>query len=394
MLAIVQKNTLITQGDDCMKREDYIEAVSFYKKAIAIDAKDISTNEKLAAALKGAEDYKTAEAVYAMLDKNTAASAINKFYYAQVLCINQKYLEATLVYQSYFNQNPNDSLANEFKNFGEKIKTMLADTGRYNLINIPQNTSASDEGPAFCLYDLCITTNHQKTLARQRTFNLYMAYGDSFALAFPEKFKGDMQLNEGPATFSNNGKEMIFTRSNYPNKGTDGLIKQGLYHADFDAKTKKWVNVKPLNLTNYNYNVMQPSLSKDGSTLFFASDMNGGMGGTDIYVSYKKGDTWSTPVNAGSSINTTGNEKTPFIAPDGILYFASDSRAGLGGFDIYSAKFSHGISGRATNLGASINSAYNDFGFITNPSGTSGYIVSNRPGGKGGNDIYQFKPVR
>jgi hypothetical protein len=168
----------------------------------------------------------------------------------------------------------------------------------------------------------------------------------------------------------------------------------GLYHADYDAGKKKWVNIKPLDFIDYNYNFEQPSLSKDDTTLYFVSDIRGGFGGSDIYVSHKRDNKWSAPVNLGKRINTKGKEQTPFIANDSTLYFASDSRLGLGGLDIYSVKFIDDAWGFPVNLGVPLNSAYDDFGYISDATGQSGYIVSNRPGGKGGNDIYQFTSLK
>ncbi len=387
-----QDNSDIRKGDECMKRGDYDRASGFYYHA-AKGSTLMIANKRLAKALVSLGDYENAEMIYKTLASGSPDSAIEWFYYAQVLRRNGKYNEAGKAYQTYFKSRPADPLAEEFRDFETRVKLIPYDSIGYKLINIPENTSGSDVGPTFCYIDLCFSSNRGITGQAKQTYDLYIRHaGNPSNPAAPEKLKGDIngKLNEGPAAFSRNGREIIFTRSNYGHKGADGIMRTGLYHADYDSVSKNWINITPLGFIDYNFNFMQPSLSKDGSMLFFVSDMNSGLGETDIYVSYKHDNIWTKPANLGSGINTIGREETPYIADDGSLYFSSDSRMGLGGLDIYSAKLKDGVWGQAKNLGAPFNSSYNDFGYIKAPSGNTGYLVSNRPAGKGGNDIYQF----
>jgi hypothetical protein len=104
----------------------------------------------------------------------------------------------------------------------------------------------------------------------------------------------------------------------------------------------------------------------------------------------KEGKEWGAPVNLGKGINTAGKEMFPYLANDSMLYFATDCRVGLGGLDIYYATFTNGAWGQVHNMGAPFNSSFDDFGLVLDPTGTSGYLVSNRPGGKGSDDIYRF----
>jgi tetratricopeptide (TPR) repeat protein len=390
--AVSQNNADIKKGDAYMRKADYAQAAAYYTKAVNSNKRGIAENEKLGRALTALGDYQNAEPVYRLLASLLPDSAMERFDYAQVLRRNLKYGEADKAYQAYFKAHADDPLADEFRNFETKVKPLFADTDRYKLIDITQNNAGANEGPSFCVYFVCYRSKGHPSDSVKKAYELYLLQGGNPSNpAAPEKSKGDISgsLNEGPATFGHNGREMIFTRSN-GHKSADGQIKLGLYHADYDSTEKKWVNIAPLNFIDYDYNFMQPSLSKDGSMLFFASDMKGGWGETDIYVCYKQGKTWSAPVNPGRGINTRGKEETPFIADDGVLYFTSDSRMGLGGLDIYSATLSGGAWGHAKNLGAPINSAYDDFGYILVPAGHSGYLVSNRPDSMGGNDIYQF----
>ncbi len=137
----------------------------------------------------------------------------------------------------------------------------------------------------------------------------------------------------------------------------------------------------------------QPSISADGRTLYFVSDRSDGFGGYDIYRAVKGDDgTWSTPVNLGPQINSKGNEKSPFIHPDGkTLYFSSDGWPGLGGYDIFFTKLNeNGSWSKPKNIGYPINSPEDEIGFFVSTDGTLGFFASNKFAGKGGWDLYSF----
>ncbi len=162
---------------------------------------------------------------------------------------------------------------------------------------------------------------------------------------------------------------------------------QSLYTADA-AGENRFTNVKKMGFNNVNYSLAQPSLSADGVTLFMVSDVPGGYGGTDIYVSYFHRGQWTLPQNLGPSINTEKDEAYPFIHKDGTLYFSSDGHEGVGGLDVFEAT-KVGNDYLVFNLGAPINSPYNDLGFIINDVKRTGYFASNRVGGYNYNDIYE-----
>ena len=137
----------------------------------------------------------------------------------------------------------------------------------------------------------------------------------------------------------------------------------------------------------------QPSISSDGKTIFFVSDRSGGVGGYDIYKSVKKGNgEWGDPINLGSNINSQGNEKSPFIHPDGkTLYFSSDGWMGLGGYDIFFSRLKDDSTwSKPVNIGYPINSPEDEIGFFVSTNGTKGFFASNKFQGKGGWDLYSF----
>lgn len=390
----------IKRGDRQMRNSQFDKAAASYKKAADLNAKDTTAWQKLGVALLMEEDYTSAEAVYKAIVANPVSAPINKFYLGQVLRINGKYDEAGKAYKDFALASPNDSRANEFKNFAEDVKPLLNDLKVYELTNVPENSEASDIGPALWNGGMIYASNRGEgsgvkisdLWSGRGYYDLYGIQPGTPGDVLPaEKLKGKInrRLNEGPATFSVDGKEMFFTRTNYKKKGADGIRRLGLYHADWAGK-KGWTNIQPLPFNNNDYNISHPAISKDGSKLYFISDMPGSFGETDIYVSAKNGTTWENPVNLGKEINTPGREMFPAIADDGTLYFASDSRVGLGGLDIYSANASGNKFINVRNLGAPVNTAYDDFGYVSDETLRNGYMVSNRTGGLGDDDIYKF----
>ncbi len=202
------------------------------------------------------------------------------------------------------------------------------------------------------------------------------------------------KYHEGPATFSRDGSRVIFTRNNYNNgkyrQSSDGINKLKLYTATQTSGT--WEDVTELPFNSNEYSTGHPALSKDDNLLYFASDMPGGFGGTDLYLSRWDGKKWGTPVNLGPEINTKGSEMFPYVDQKGNLYFSSDGHAGLGGLDLFFAQLTNtGDKAVAVqNLGEPINSSKDDFGLVTDGERKMGYFSSNRKNGGADDDLYRF----
>lgn len=201
------------------------------------------------------------------------------------------------------------------------------------------------------------------------------------------------KYHEGPSVFFKDGSKVIFTRNNFLNgkyrKSSDGINKLKLYTAD--ASGTSWKNVQDLPFNSDEYSTGHPALSPDEKLLFFVSDMPGGFGGTDIYVSRIDGNGWSAPVNLGKEVNSKGNEMFPYLDTKGNLYFSSDGHAGLGDLDIFVVRTNGAIAtGKPKNLGSPINSSKDDFGILTDGELKTGYFSSNRKRGGADDDIYTF----
>lgn len=225
----------------------------------------------------------------------------------------------------------------------------------------------------------------------------YVSSKDSTKWGIPHLFSKELTtyFNDGPITFNQQGNIIYFGRNNNIKKSladvSDNNNTLGIYSAEII--NGKWMNITPFPYNSDSYSLLTPSLSNDGQRLYFASDMPGGYGGTDLYYSYLTDEGWSEMVNLGSSINTPENESFPFICKSGRLFFASEGHNGMGGKDIYFSQQVNGIWLKPFHLDADINTEKDDFGLVTDETFQSGLFSSNR---QGSDDIYRFslKPIQ
>lgn len=197
----------------------------------------------------------------------------------------------------------------------------------------------------------------------------------------------DANANEGTPAFSKDGNTMVFAR------GNSGKSKDPSPDVDLYISTKRdgnWSTPERLAISDSIGWDGSPAFSRDGKTLYFASNRRGGKGGLDLYrAPLDNSGRFGRPINLGSTINTRGNELFPYVSEDGKLYFSSDGHPSLGGLDLFVASRS-GDEIQIEHLGVPINSVGDDFGLFLADS-TQGYFSSNRVGGKGDDDIYYFE---
>jgi len=199
--------------------------------------------------------------------------------------------------------------------------------------------------------------------------------------------------HDGTATISADGNTMYFGSESFnikkgfeKDKTPSKIYKRGkIYLFKATRMDEQWINPTPLPFNKVNYSVRNPSLSNDGKTLYFSSDMPGGFGGEDIWKVSIKSDSYGTPENLGSKVNSSANESFPFSANDGTLYFSSNKDGGLGGLDVYKLQ-----NNELSHLGVPINSAKDDFAFFLNQKEKIGFLSSNR--GES-DDIYLITPI-
>ncbi|MFT6964517.1 MAG: hypothetical protein ACJAWV_004258 [Flammeovirgaceae bacterium] len=170
--------------------------------------------------------------------------------------------------------------------------------------------------------------------------------------------------------------------------------KSNPHHELFEATISgenTWTNLQSFPFESGLFSYSHPTISADELTMYLVSDQPSGLGGTDIYVSHYKNESWTKPQNVGAPINTSKNEVYPFLHADKTLYFASDGHNGLGGLDIFEVIHAEEQVVEIVNLGAPINSKQDDFSLILSENKRAGYFASNRIGGVGSNDIYVLR---
>lgn len=226
----------------------------------------------------------------------------------------------------------------------------------------------------------------------RRLFNIYLAgRKDTAAWDIPTVINtGRNELfNNGPLAVAPDGKTLYFTseiETGEPARNRKFRNHSGIFIGDIAGNELK--SIRPFRFNNSSYDIGQPSLSSDGKYMFFASDMPGGQGGSDIYYCEFINGEWSEPVNAGAQVNSAGRENYPYLHQSGKLYFSSDRSGGAGGLDIYVSQGINGSWGEPVRLPEPVNSSRDDFAFIAMPDLERGYFASNR---RRSDDIYEFR---
>lgn len=269
---------------------------------------------------------------------------------------------------------------------------------RYTIYPLSISSAYSEMGPAIGPEGQLLFSSNRPVRSIIRRFNardrqaFYQLWEsrptELTTLSAPQAFAPQLSspLNNGPLRFSADGRQMYLTRN------SEGHSVAELDIVLFSRLYDKWPReASSLPLKIRGYSIMHPAIAPDNERLYFASDMPGGYGGMDLYYSVRRGGFLSRPVNLGPQINSSGNEVFPYVDPEGRLFFASDGLPGAGGLDVFVSHILQNNFSPPLNLGAGLNSAADDFGFIWYQNEKSGYFVSNRPGGKGQDDLYAFE---
>lgn len=398
-------NAHVREGDRHFQQMAYARAVESYTAAAEMGAVNEHVTKRLAESHLRLGNTMEAERWYAVVVKFLNREARDLYNYAEALKSNERYQEAEEWMDRYLAmvEPEGGQMRSNITGFARKY---AQDKDRFTVKPVGINSPAVDFGTTWLGRDkVLFSSSRNPTFAIERKaamndqpfLDLFVAdvlpNGD---LADPKPLQGSVntKYHEGPATANANGDVIWFTRNSYfqgrSHRSRQGISRLAIYRATAQ-NGPAFGNVEQFLYNNSEVSIAHPSLSGDGQRLYFVSDMPGGFGGTDIYVCRLQDGKWGEPENLGPIINTTQNEAFPFIAADGVLYFASNGHPGLGGMDIFAAKpaGSKGFSA-PLNVGAPVNSSRDDIAFIVDPTTTRGYFTSNRPGGTGDDDIYSF----
>jgi len=248
-----------------------------------------------------------------------------------------------------------------------------------------------DDGIIFCSNRRFSIITDRTGFDGERLYNIYLAERkDTSDWADPQELKSERStlFNNGPLCFSPDGETVYFTSEVETGKASrrkDFVNHNGIYVAEISGTDL--VSLRPFVFNNPQYEVAQPSISNDGKYLFFASNMPGGQGGSDLYYCESINGEWASPVNLGPNVNSPGAENYPYMHPSGKLYFTSNRPGGIGRLDVYYTKLNYGSWEEPVLLPEPINSAFDDFALVATEDLQTGYFSSNRDNS---DDIYEF----
>ncbi|MBB4803041.1 outer membrane protein OmpA-like peptidoglycan-associated protein [Flavobacterium nitrogenifigens] len=387
----------------------YSEAITLYQK-LADERPSQEVIKNLADSYFYTNDLVKAQRYYRLLVKNYRKDLDREYYfrYAQTLKATNSVDEANQYLKEYYALSANTEDVINFEKDLKTLENVSAIGKRFEIKNLAINTPNSEFGAVKYNDNLVFAGVKLKPGLLDKKFkwdnetylNLVsiplknINSADSTVHYFAKELKTGM--HESNAVFTKDGKTIYFTRNNSKNgkKKKDEKKISNLQIFKAELVNGKWTNITSLPFNSPNYSVEHPALSADEKVLYFASDMPGSLGSFDIYsVNINKG-AFDTPKNLGPEINTNKREQFPFASADNKLYFSSDGHLGYGSLDVFVSEINGSEYGKAVNIGLPLNSNLDDFAFNIDSNTKEGYFASNREGGKGSDDIYQFKEIK
>ena len=400
----------INKADKNYDKFAYVDAIKTYEKVAEKGHKSVEVFQKLGNAYYFQSKLEDANKWYTELfAMNQEVEPEYYFRYAQTLKSVGDYKKADEMMDKFYQKDGSDNRAKIAKSQKDYLSEIKKNSGRYRIENAGINSEFSDYGTAFYKDELVFTSardtggisSRKHSWTNQSYTNLFGSkVTDNGNFESPEKFSKSVssKFHESTPAFTQDGNTMYFTRNNFNNgkKGRDSerTILLKLYKATKDGD--KWTNVTELPFNSNEYSVAHPALSPDEKTLYFASDMPGTMGSSDLYkVAINADGSYGTPVNLGNKINTEGRETFPFVSDNNELYFASDGHPGLGGLDVFVTQLKEdGNVGSIKNVGEPVNSKMDDFAFLIDTKTKNGFVSSNRKEDNlGYDDIYKFTEI-
>lgn len=408
------QKTKLQRANEEFDQYNFDAAIPLYLEIL--DKVDVAEAKvKLAESYRRINNWTEAEYWFGQIVHLPDAKPIYSLYYGKALQANGKCDLAKEWFEEYSRLEPDDLRGQLLskactKNEIERIVNKCNDC--YDIQPVPINTKYDDFGPMFFGGGLIFASERDEGGAVSRVhewtgfpfLELFFTQVDTLDAANyeftyekdPKEYKGDLntKYHDGPISFSRDQKKVFITRNNYFKRekveDDEGVTRLKVFIAD--KKGNKWENLEGLPFNSDEYSVAHPTMSADGKTLIFSSDMPGGFGGMDLYSSVFEDGVWGPPINLGPRINTEGHEVFPFYHySSDKLYFASDGQVGLGGLDIYYVINIDGVFTPPANVGAPINTKWDDHSIVLDDSEAFGYFSSNRDGGLGRDDIYSFR---
>jgi outer membrane protein OmpA-like peptidoglycan-associated protein len=388
----------LQKADSLFNKQEYIDAIKIYKSCIDNGNQNPVILEKIANAYYNNASYIEANTWYTKLyDKSPKMKGEYHYRYAQTLKSVGLLDQSKAQLELYRNASPNEIRAKNSLHSSSTESDFLFS----NIKNLNFNTRSSDYGSVLKGDTLIFSSaiNHFSDNGKYKRTN--QAFSSLFktirqkdgnyskSKLFSKKVYSI--FHESKPVFTNDGKTMYYTQNQFVEKSNHKLSNGGfkIYRSTF--QDGKWKNNKLVSFgENSDINCAHPALSPDGKYIYFSSNMSGAVGSSDLYRALINTDgTFGKAEHLGNEVNTEGRETFPFITQNNILIFASDGREGFGGLDLYYIDLNNLKQG-VINMGSSINSPFDDFDLVLDSNKNIGFYTSNKPGGKGDDDIYSF----
>lgn len=403
------QNQDLARAKKFFDRTYYTEAIVLYER-LAEEKPSQEIIKNLADSYFYTNNLVKAQRYYRLLVNNYGNNLDREYYfrYAQTLKATNSYDDANAALKEYYSKSSNSEDLVNFKKDLKTLENVSAIGKRFDIKNLAINTPNSEFGAVkyndnlvFAgvklkpnLFDKKYKWDNETYLNLVKIPLKNINASDSIVQYFAKELKTGM--HESNAVFTKDGKTMYFTRNNSKNgrKKKDDKKISNLQIFKAELVNGKWTNVTSLPFNSPNYSTEHPALSADERILYFASDMPGSLGSFDIYsVNVNRG-AFDTPKNLGPEINTSKREQFPFASEDNKLYFSSDGHLGYGSLDVFVSEINGNEYSKPVNIGLPLNSNLDDFAFNIDSNTKEGFFASNREGGKGGDDIYQFKEIK
>lgn len=394
------QNKYTTKADQLFESYQYVDAIDEYLRLADSKNADDYVYKQLAESYFNVFDNVNAAKWYAKATESKA-DAETYYRYAQTLKALGKYQDANKQMDVFAKMKPSDARAKEHKANPNYVPS-LVDSKLFDIAETTINSKGQSDFGAYLANDNTLyfvstrnSSNRTDKWSNQPYLDIYQSTRSSTGvLSEPSALRElNTPFHDGPLTLSQDGNTMFFARDGLSEgqyekskNGNYRVGQQGLYKATLT--NGKWGQVEALPFNSTSYSVTNPSLSKDGKTLYFASNMPGGFGESDLWKVSVEPNGYGKPENLGAAINTADKENFPSITDDNMLYFATTGRQGLGGFDVFRVNLNE--AGNVENIGRPVNSEKDDFSFSFNKKANTGYFSTNR---NGSDAIYSAKPV-
>lgn len=403
-LGTFAQRDVTSKADNAFNTGRYFEAIDLYKYAYA-KAKDKEQKAEItfmtAECYRKVQDIRHAKLWYKKAIRKRYPNPIATLYYADALRASAEYEEAKEQYAAYKQLVPDDPRGEVGVKSCELALEWIADPTRYEVENMYYfNSRESDFGVAYGKSDykqVLFTSSREGATGNKTSGVTGEYYSDIFKTRVDRKGKWSepVPLGEGVNTEYDEGapstnlkcNTMYFTSFR---EDKDGNMVCKIYVSE--KQGIEWSKATEIALVADTITVGHPAISPDEKTLVFVAEMKGGKGKKDLWMATRDSDKgeFGTPVNMGDQLNTVGNEMFPYIHADGTLYFSSDGHLGMGGLDIFMATETTDGVWEVENMKYPINSSADDFGICFEEEKERGFLSSNRSGGRGSDDIYQF----